>query len=646
MSNDDETKTLDRCIADLHLMRALRPYRAAKAYVLVVVLPDGVSHGPWQGAAGDLMKEFTVGVSKDDDGDYDVRRYRRDHYVDVFEGGNRVVNGKTVGSTDPWENVAFGIRRTVLLCRRVEVDKVLASKASAIADQVIDIEKLDLPLVQRAVFEATGAKVSLDEAAEILAMPLELRSVLRKTGRGIRSVLERMRGMTEPKDEEGTAIAAKSDDGPRLEDLHGYGAAKDWGLELKRDLEDYTAGRIVWDDVDNGLLLSGPPGCGKTTFARALANSLGAHLVVGSYSAWIGTRDGHQGSLLRAMRESFKEARENSPCVLLIDEIDNFPQRGSLGRADSDEWNRGVVNGLLECLDGAVERSGVIVIGATNYPGGIDTALLRPGRLDRHVQIDLPDAPAREAILQYHLQARLDVQSVISRTEGFSGADLERVARDARRMARRKMVPISVEHIAAAMPEMYRMSREELLSTAIHEMGHAVVGVVLGHRKLKRIVVKKEIFADASFQAAGFAHFEAQRMIRRDKHWYENEVAVMLGSIAVENHMYGSHCDGSADDLRQATEAALHMTAVAGFGGSLVSEGRGGDMTLRRHQMMSVADDILHEQLLRAATIVERYQDLIERLAEELAENGELDGEVVTRTVLEYGKPVQLALAM
>lgn len=644
--SDDETKTLDRCIADLHLMRALRPYRAAKAYVLVVVLPDGVSHGPWQGAAGDLMKEFTVNISKDDEDDYDVRRYRRDHYVDVFEGGNRVVNGKVVGTADPWENVAFGIRRTVLLCRRAEVDKVLTSKASAIADQVIDIEKLDIALVQRAVFEATGAEVTAAEAEEILAMPLELRSVLRKTGRGIRSVLERMRGMTEPKDEEVTAIAAKSDGGPRLEDLHGYGAVKQWGLELKRDLEDYKAGRIAWDDVDNGLLLSGPPGCGKTTFARALANSLDAHLVVGSYSAWIGTRDGHQGSLLRAMREAFKEARENSPCVLLIDEIDNFPQRGSLGRADSDEWNRGVVNGLLECLDGAVERPGVIVIGATNHPDGIDTALLRPGRLDRHILIDLPDAPAREAILQYHLQARLDVYPVINRTEGFSGADLERVARDARRMARRKMVPISVEHVAAAMPEMYRMSRDELLSTAIHELGHAVVATAVGHRKLKRIVVKKEVFADAVFQAAGFAHFEAQRIIRRDKHWYEAEIAVMLGSIAIENRMYGSHCDGSADDLRQATEAALHMIAVAGFGGSLVSEGRGGDMTLRRHQMMSVADDILHEQLLRASTIVERYQDLIERLAEDLAEKGELDGEVVTRAVRDHGKPLQLALAM
>jgi cell division protease FtsH len=643
--SDDETKTLDRCIADLHLMRALRPYRAAKAYVLVVVLPDGVSHGPWQGAAGDLMKEFTVAISKDDEDDYDVRRYRRDHYVDVFEGGNRVVNGKVVGTADPWEDVAFGIRRTVLLCRRAEVDKVLASKASAIADQVIDIAKLDLALVQRAVFESTGAKVSIDEAAEILSMPEELRSVLRKTGRGIRSVLERMRAM-EVTDDTETVVGTKTDDGPRLQDLHGYGAAKDWGLELKRDLEDYKAGRISWDDVDNGLLLSGPPGCGKTTFAQALANSLGAHLVVGSYSAWIGTKDGHQGNLLRAMRDAFKEARANSPCVLLIDEIDNFPQRGSLGRADSDEWNRGVVNGLLECLDGAVERSGVIVIGATNYPGGIDTALLRPGRLDRHIEIGLPDSTAREAILQYHLQTRLDVSPIISRTEGFSGADLERVARDARRMARRKMVPISVEHIAAAMPEMYRMTREELLWTAIHELGHAVVGVVLGHRKLKRIVVKKEIFTDAAFQAAGFAHFEAQRMIRRDKHWYENEVAVMLGSIAVENHMYGSHCDGSADDLRQATEAALHMTAVAGFGGSLVSEGRGGDMTLRRHQMMSVADDILHEQLLRAATIVERYHDLIERLAEELADKGELDGEVVTRAVRDHGKPLQLALAM
>eukprot|EP00913_Durusdinium_trenchii_P026872 g25207.t1 len=639
-------KSIDRCIADLHLARAFRSYRGAGAYVLLVILPDGVPHGYWQSAANEVMKEYTRELAPPDDGDdYSfARAHRRDHYVDLFEVGERIVNGKTVRSSDPWRTVTFGISRTVLLCRRADADEVLASKAVSVADDVIDIPAVDVRLVRRAVLAATGAEVTLEEAAEILDMPEELRAVLRKTGRGIRSVLERMRGFQAPQRQQ--EVAVKTEEGPRLEDLHGYGAAKDWGLELMRDLEDYRAGRITWDDVDSGLLLSGPPGCGKTTFARALANSLDAHLVVGSYSAWLGTKDGHQGNLLRAMRDAFHRAREHSPSILLIDEIDNFPQRGSLGRPDHNDWNRGVVNGLLECLDGAVERPGVIVIGATNHPAGIDTALLRPGRLDRHIEIGLPDAPAREAILRYHLQAAVDVSSIIGRTEGFSGADLERVARDARRMARRKSAAVSVDHVAAAMPEMFRMNRGELLATAIHELGHAVVGIVLGNRQLKRIVVHKEVFADVASQAAGFAQFAGTTSTRKDRGWWENEIATLLASVAAENLILGGHCDGSAHDLQQATDAALHMLGVAGFGRSLVSDGYGGDLSLRRHRLEPQVDEILHDQLLRASAIVQSSRGVIERLADELAEKGELDGGYVTRCVLGHGKPIQLALAV
>ncbi|WP_192936493.1 AAA family ATPase [Sinorhizobium fredii] len=640
----DEPNSIDRHIADLHLQRALRPYRASRAFVLVVVIPGDDGAGHWQQAAYDLMKAMSKEAT--DEGDYDFNR-RNDYRADTFEITPRKVKDKIIPlKDDPWTTISFASYRSVLICRRGDADAVLGSRMSAIADAAIDIKELDPKLVQRAVKEATGADVTADEAAEIMSMSAEVRAVLRVTGRGVKNVLQRMRAIQPPKKEEAAILPQKTDDGPRLEDLHGYGAAKEWGMELKRDLEDYAAGKIGWDDVDSGLLLSGPPGCGKTTFAQALANSLDAHLVVGSYSSWLGTKDGHQGNLLRAMRDAFKEARDNAPAIVLVDEIDNFAQRGSLGKASYDDWNRGVVNGLLECLDGAVERPGVIVIGATNHPRGIDSALLRPGRLDRHIEIELPDPASRVAILQYHLQAAVDVSSVIGRTEGFSGADLERIARDARRMARRKQVPISVEHVAASMPEMHPLPREQRLSTAIHELGHAVVGIALGHRRLKQIVVHKAVFMTDAAQATGYAKFATDFAARKNKGWWENEIAVYLGSVAAETLFLGEHCDGSAHDLQQATGAALHMLAVAGFGDSLMSDGLGADMSLRRHRLEPQVNGILHEQLLRASQIVERYRDVIERLAETLTDKGEISGDVVTAAVRGHGKPVQLALAM
>lgn len=191
----------------------------------------------------------------------------------------------------------------------------------------------------------------------------------------------------------------------RVETLTGYGAAKDWALGLKIDLADYLTGGLAWSHMSTKLLLSGPPGTGKTTFARALCNTLQVPLVVTSVSTWLQGEYLHD--VLDRMANTFAEARRQAPCILFIDEIDGIGQRAPASRSYSDYWNA-CVNKLLELLDGALKTDGVIVVGATNRPDEIDEAIRRSGRLETHIEIPRPDIPTLAGILAHHLGSDLD----------------------------------------------------------------------------------------------------------------------------------------------------------------------------------------------------------------------------------------------
>nr|CAD6596152.1 ATP-binding protein [Rhizobium sp. Khangiran2] len=185
-----------------------------------------------------------------------------------------------------------------------------------------------------------------------------------------------------------------------VESLSGYGKAKDWALDLKADLGDYRLGELGWSQMSSKLLLSGPPGTGKTTFARALCNSLQLPLVVTSVSTWL--QGGHLNDVIDRLSKTFAEARALAPAILFIDEIDGIGKRQPADREYSDYWNA-IVNKALELLDGAVRSEGLIIIGATNRPGEIDEALKRSGRLETHNEIPKPDTATLARIFAHHL---------------------------------------------------------------------------------------------------------------------------------------------------------------------------------------------------------------------------------------------------
>ena len=225
------------------------------------------------------------------------------------------------------------------------------------------------------------------------------------------------------------AVAAKrsahADDLPLLEDLSGYGEARTIGLAMIEDLHAYRNGRIAWSDVDRGLLVAGPPGVGKTLFARVLARSAGLPLVVGSLAQWQASGTGHLGDCLAAMKRAFREAKNLAPSILFIDEMDSIGDRTTFDARHRD-YSVQVVNCLLEELDGATDRSGVVVIGATNHAHRIDPAVIRPGRLDRVVRIELPSPQELMGILRTCLGPLLpeaDLLPAALAGHGGSGAD-------------------------------------------------------------------------------------------------------------------------------------------------------------------------------------------------------------------------------
>ncbi|UVC06792.1 AAA family ATPase [Rhizobium sp. TH2] len=308
--------------------------------------------------------------------------------------------------------------------------------------------------------------------------------------------------------------------------------------------------------------------------------------------------------------------------------------------SDNSAYNRGVVNGFLESLDGLNRRDGVLVIATTNEVDVIDPAILRAGRIDTHIEITLPDAEARFGILERYLGLSIpdgDKPTIERATERNSGADLEVLARKAHRLARAAGVATSIDHLFKALPKVMALPVERHRANALHEAGHAVIGLAVG-RTIVDAWLSDTYSEDRQLQSMGMVRFETQRLHRRTCEVIFGELLIALAGIAAEIVITGWHDEGAAgvigSDLEMATRLATTLEAVNAMGDTLVSEPYRGESELRRiRQTNSIiwqrVEKTLHMALDQAKALIRENLEPMHAIAQELLRAKALTGDEI-----------------
>ncbi|MFA6305216.1 MAG: ATP-dependent zinc metalloprotease FtsH [Candidatus Gracilibacteria bacterium] len=427
-----------------------------------------------------------------------------------------------------------------------------------------------------------------------------------------------------------------------FEDVAGAQEAKEELVEIVDFLKHPQKYRAMGAKIPKGVMLIGSPGTGKTLLARAVAGEADVPFFNISGSEFVEMFVGVGAS---RVRDLFTKAKRNAPCIIFIDEIDAVGRHRGAGMGGGHDEREQTLNQILTEMDGFETGTNVIVIAATNRPDILDPALLRPGRFDRRVVVDMPDLNARELILEVHSRNKpmakgVDLKKIAKSTPGFTGADLENLMNEAAILATKlgkKIISMaeleqSIEKVLMGPERKSRvLNKKEKEITAYHETGHAVVGhLVPNCDPVHKISI---VSRGMALGVTWFLPDEDQHLITKSK--FEDELCSLLGGYSAEEIFFGEMTTGASNDLQRATKLARNMVTKYGMSefGPMIFGGENDEIFIGKdyghiknysEESASKIDELTKKAIdkayKRTKEIVLKHKDLIERIAKDLLE--------------------------